>query len=152
MKNKTIEASEPSATVVLDDFSTACASSAPVAQFHRAMRILTGKWKGEILWHLTQRTHRFGELRRSIGGITQHMLTTQLRDLEAHGLVKRTVFPEVPPRVEYELTQAAIGLEPVFREIMRWAQAHVDLSQLSEGGERQDRTAAPTRRNRSLRA
>jgi DNA-binding HxlR family transcriptional regulator len=149
MKNKTIAASEPSVDVVLDDFSAACANPASVAQFQRAMRILTGKWKGEILWYLTQRTHRFGELRRSIGGITQHMLTTQLRDLEAHGLVKRTVFPEVPPRVEYELTQAAIGLQPVFHEIMRWAEAHVDFS-LDD--ERPDRAAAPTGRNRSLRA
>lgn len=151
MKNKTIAASEPNADVVSDDFSKACASSTSVAQFHCAMRILTGKWKGEILWHLTQRTHRFGELRRSIHGITQHMLTTQLRDLETHGLVKRTVFPEVPPRVEYELTPAAIALQPIFHEIMRWAEAHIGLSQLSEGDERQDRTTAPIRRNRSLR-
>ena len=152
MENKTIAASEPNANVVSDDLSKACTSSASVAQFHRAMRILTGKWKGEILWHLTQRTHRFGELRRSIHGITQHMLTTQLRDLETHGLVTRTVFPEVPPRVEYELTEAAIGLQPVFYEIMRWAEAHADLPQVAKDDERQGRTAAPTRGNRSPRA
>jgi DNA-binding HxlR family transcriptional regulator len=76
-------------------------------QFQRALGVLAGKWKGEILWQLVQRKHRFGELRQSIPGVTQHMLTTQLRDLEANGLVKRTVYPEVPPRVEYEITPSA---------------------------------------------
>lgn len=85
------------------------------------MRMLTGKWKGEILWRLGQGTLRFGELRRSIPGITQHMLTTQLRDLEAHGLVTRTIYPEVPPRVEYELTPSARDLSTVFREIRAWS-------------------------------
>jgi DNA-binding HxlR family transcriptional regulator len=88
------------------------------------MRILTGKWKGEILWRLGQGTLRFGELRRSIPGITQHMLTTQLRDLEAHGLVKRTIYPEVPPRVEYELTPSARDLGTVFHEIRAWSDKH----------------------------
>ncbi len=71
--------------------------------------MLTGKWKGEIIWLLSQGKHRFGELRRSIPGVTQHMLTTQLRDLEANGLVRRTVYAEVPPRVEYEITPSASG-------------------------------------------
>lgn len=88
------------------------------------MRMLTGKWKGEILWRLGHGTLRFGELRRAIPGITQHMLTTQLRDLEAHGLVKRTIYPEVPPRVEYELTPSARDLGAVFREIRTWSDKH----------------------------
>ena len=94
------------------------------AQLHRALGVLAGKWKGEILWQLVQRKQRFGELRQSIPGVTQHMLTTQLRDLEAKGLVKRTVFPEVPPRVEYEITPAARALRPVFDELFRWSQEH----------------------------
>jgi DNA-binding HxlR family transcriptional regulator len=98
--------------------------SAGLSQFHRALRVLAGKWKGEILWQLVQRKHRFGELRQSIPGVTQHMLTTQLRDLEADGLVKRTVFPEVPPRVEYEITPSAKALKPVFDELFRWSQEH----------------------------
>jgi DNA-binding HxlR family transcriptional regulator len=93
-------------------------------QFHRALAVLAGKWKGEILWQLVQRKHRFGELRQSIPGVTQHMLTTQLRDLEANGLVKRTVYPEVPPRVEYEITPSAQALKPVFDELFRWSQEH----------------------------
>ena len=94
------------------------------SQFNRALKVLAGKWKGEILWQLVQRKHRFGELRQSIPGVTQHMLTTQLRDLEADGLVKRTVFPEVPPRVEYEITPSARALKPVFDELFRWSQEH----------------------------
>ncbi|MGY3155559.1 winged helix-turn-helix transcriptional regulator [Bradyrhizobium elkanii] len=82
------------------------------------------KWKGDILWQLVERKRRFGELRQSIPGVTQHMLTTQLRDLEANGLVKRTVYPEVPPRVEYEMTPSAKALKPVFDELYRWAQEH----------------------------
>jgi len=93
-------------------------------QFHRAFGVLAGKWKGEILWQLVQRKHRFGELRQSIPGVTQHMLTTQLRDLEANGLVKRTVYPEVPPRVEYEITPSAKALKPVFDALFQWSQEH----------------------------
>ena len=92
--------------------------------FHRALGVLAGKWKGDILWRLVQRKHRFGELRQSIPGVTQHMLTTQLRDLENSGLVKRTVYPEVPPRVEYEITASARALKPVFDELFRWSQEH----------------------------
>lgn len=78
--------------------------------------------EGRNLWLLGQGTHRFGELRRAIPGITQHMLTLQLRDLEADGLVQRTVFPEVSPRVEYEITPSARALRPVFDELFKWAQ------------------------------
>ena len=95
-----------------------------VQHFHRALGVLAGKWKGDILWQLVQRKHRFGELRQSIPGVTQHMLTTQLRDLEANGLVKRTVYPEVPPRVEYEITPSAQALKPVFDELFKWSQEH----------------------------
>ena len=87
-----------------------CPSERARAQLHRALRLLSGKWKGEILWQLVDGKLRFGQLRRAIPDVTQHMLTTQLRDLESEGLVKRTVFPEVPPRVEYEMTPAARAL------------------------------------------
>jgi DNA-binding HxlR family transcriptional regulator len=101
-----------------------CPSERARAQLHRALRVLSGKWKGEILWQLVDGKQRFGQLRRGIPDVTQHMLTTQLRDLESEGLVKRTVFPEVPPRVEYEMTPAARALRPVFDELFRWANAH----------------------------
>jgi DNA-binding HxlR family transcriptional regulator len=101
-----------------------CPSDDVVGQFRGALSILTGKWKGEILWQLVQGKHRFGELRKAIPGVTQHVLTTQLRDLEADGLVKRTIYPEVPPRVEYEITASARALKPVFDELFRWSQQH----------------------------
>jgi DNA-binding HxlR family transcriptional regulator len=112
-----------------DDKSGDIAASEPCTgdmsqQFHRALAVLAGKWKGDILWLLVERKRRFGELRQAIPGVTQHMLTTQLRDLEANGLVKRTVYPEVPPRVEYEMTPSARALKPVFDELYRWAQEH----------------------------
>jgi DNA-binding HxlR family transcriptional regulator len=64
-----------------------------------ALATITGKWKLEILWLLNLRVHRFGELRRAIPGISQHMLTAQLRELESDGLIRRKIFAEVPPRV-----------------------------------------------------
>lgn len=89
-------------------------------EMRRAFALLTGKWKLEILWLLNQRVHRFGELRRAIPGITQHMLTAQLRELEADGLVSRTVFAEVPPRVDYEITRKARGLAPTMEALTSW--------------------------------
>ncbi|MDB6060741.1 MAG: MarR family transcriptional regulator [Verrucomicrobiaceae bacterium] len=85
--------------------------------------LIGGKWKLEILWLLNQRLHRFNELRRAIPGVTQHMLTVQLRELEADGLVRRTIYAEVPPRVEYEITEESRSLQPVFDEIRMWAHA-----------------------------
>nr|WP_315847616.1 helix-turn-helix domain-containing protein [uncultured Rhodoferax sp.] len=89
-------------------------------EMRRAFALLSGKWKLEIMWLLNQRMYRFGELRKAIPGITQHMLTAQLRELEADGLVSRTVFAEVPPRVEYEMTQKARGLGPTMEALMAW--------------------------------
>jgi DNA-binding HxlR family transcriptional regulator len=89
-------------------------------EMRRAFAMLSGKWKLEIMWLLHQRTHRFGELRKGIPGITQHMLTAQLRELEADGLVSRTVFAEVPPRVEYEMTAKAKGLGPTMEALTAW--------------------------------
>jgi len=93
-------------------------------QMRRAFSVLAGKWKLEILWFLNQRTHRFGELRRAIPSITQHVLTAQLRELESEGLVSRVVFAEVPPRVEYSLTDKARGLAPVMGALMEWWQKY----------------------------
>src|ERR1700675_1456017 len=86
-------------------------------EVRRALALIGGKWKLEILWLLNQRLHRFNELRRSIPGVTQHMLTAQLRELEADGFVERTVYAEVPPRVEYRITDEALRLGPVFDAI-----------------------------------
>ncbi|EJJ24508.1 putative transcriptional regulator [Rhizobium sp. CF142] len=89
-------------------------------EMRRAFALLSGKWKLEIMWLLHQRVYRFGELRKAIPGITQHMLTAQLRELEADGLVSRTVFAEVPPRVEYDITPKARGLGPTMEALTAW--------------------------------
>lgn len=93
-------------------------------EMRRAFALLSGKWKLEILWLVNQRVHRFGELRKAIPGITQHMLTAQLRELEADGLVSRTVFAEVPPRVEYRITTKARGLGPTMEALTAWWQEY----------------------------
>jgi len=90
----------------------------------RAFTLLSGKWKLEIMWLLNQRVYRFGELRKAIPGITQHMLTAQLRELEADGLVSRTIFAEVPPRVDYEMTAKARGLQPTMEALAAWWQEY----------------------------
>ncbi|WP_254019880.1 winged helix-turn-helix transcriptional regulator [Mesorhizobium escarrei] len=89
-------------------------------EMRRAFALFSGKWKLEIMWLLNQRVYRFGELRKAIPGITQHMLTAQLRELEADGLVSRTVFAEVPPRVEYAITPKARGLGPTMEALTDW--------------------------------
>jgi DNA-binding HxlR family transcriptional regulator len=105
-----------------------CGGAAPYITFLEAMKPLTGKWKIEILWALAQQTRRFGELRRALPGITQHMLSLRLRELEAEGLVKRTVYPENVLRVEYEISEAVHGLKPVFRAVIAWSQQYGPLS------------------------
>lgn len=93
-------------------------------EMRRAFALLSGKWKLEIMWLLNQRVYRFGELRKAIPGISQHMLTAQLRELEMDGLVLRTVFAEVPPRVEYEITAKARGLGPTMEALTIWWHEH----------------------------
>ncbi|MFN7119659.1 MAG: winged helix-turn-helix transcriptional regulator [Saprospiraceae bacterium] len=82
--------------------------------------LIGGRWKPIILWNLTQETRRFGELKRQIPMITEKMLTQQLRELEKDGLIRRKVYPEVPPRVEYSLTKLGESLRPVLDSILQW--------------------------------
>lgn len=107
---------------------TECTGCAPdphmLGDFRHAIRAIGGKWKLEILFALMDGATRFGALRRSLDGITQHMLTMQLRELENDGLVRRTVLAEKPLRVEYELTEAAYGLLPAFRELLHWSKRY----------------------------
>jgi DNA-binding HxlR family transcriptional regulator len=88
----------------------------------RAVRVIGGKWKLFIIYHLMDGTRRFGELQRLLPGITQQMLTAQLRELEVDGLVHRKVYAQVPPKVEYSLTPVGKALEAVTRELATWGE------------------------------
>ena len=88
----------------------------------RAMGVLGGKWKLFIVHSLMSGTKRFGELRRLLPGVTQQMLTAQLRELEADGVVKRKVYPQVPPKVEYSLTALGRDLEHLVRSLAEWGE------------------------------
>ena len=89
------------------------------------MRIIGGKWKPIILYLLSMGVGRFGVLRRGIEGISKQMLTKQLRELEADGVIHRQVYPEVPPRVEYTLTQKGESLLPIIAEMRRWGEPYI---------------------------
>ena len=91
-----------------------------------ALSVVGGRWKPIILFHLLQSdVLRFSELQRSIDGITQRMLTKQLRELEADEVVGRKVFAEVPPKVEYYLTDYGKTLEPLLMEMREWGAKHM---------------------------
>ncbi|GAA3507689.1 DNA-binding HxlR family transcriptional regulator [Streptosporangium album] len=85
-----------------------------------AMEVVGGKWKLAILKNLFPGPQRFSELRRAMPGVTQRMLTRQLRELEADELVVRTVYPQVPPKVEYALTEIGRSLEEIADRLDRW--------------------------------
>lgn len=87
--------------------------------------MIGGKWKGIIWWRLSNGLGRFGELQRAIPQITKKMLAQQLRELERDGIVRRQVFPEVPPRVEYALTEYGLSLGPVIEAIGQWGGRHL---------------------------
>lgn len=87
-----------------------------------AMEVVGGKWKLVILEHLGTGVHRFGELQRALPGVTARMLTRQLRELEADGIVGRTVYAEVPPKVEYRLSDLGRSLAPVLGGLRHWGE------------------------------
>lgn len=85
-----------------------------------SLSVVAGRWKGTVLYWLLSGKARFGELHRRLPKCSERILTLQLRQLEADGLVKRSVYAEVPPRVEYELTALGRSLEPVLRQLKDW--------------------------------
>jgi len=92
-----------------------------------ALDLIGGKWKGVIVFHLLEGPLRFSAVKRHLPGVTQRMLTKQLRELEAAGLVHRTVYAQVPPRVEYRLTEAGHKLSPVIGALRAWGEAHLRM-------------------------
>jgi DNA-binding HxlR family transcriptional regulator len=89
--------------------------------------VIGGKWKMPILSLLFHGTQRYGELRHQLPGVTERMLTIQLRELEQSGIVQRKVYAEVPPKVEYSLTELGRSLEPVIQVMLSWSETYLGL-------------------------
>ena len=92
----------------------------PACPVETTLSLIGDKWKVLILRDLMDGTKRFGELKKSIGSVSQKVLTAQLRDMEENGLVNRTVYAEVPPRVEYSLTEIGHSLKPILDAMTSW--------------------------------
>ncbi|MGN7356628.1 winged helix-turn-helix transcriptional regulator [Paenibacillus sp. SAF-054] len=92
-----------------------------------ALEILVGKWKPVILFQLfSNGTMRFSELQKAIPDITKKMLTSQLRELEYHDIVHREIYQQIPPKVEYSITEYGMGMTPVLQAMNDWGMAHVE--------------------------
>lgn len=99
-------------------------SELPACPVETTLLLIGDKWKVLILRDLQTGTKRFGELKRSVGGISQKVLTSNLRDMEDNGLVTREVFAEVPPRVEYTLTPLGKSMSPILEAMAKWGAAY----------------------------
>lgn len=99
----------------------------PGCSVEAAIGLIDGKWKSIILWHLLSGTLRFNEIRRQVGNCTPRMLTNQLREMEEDGLITRKVYAQVPPKVEYSLSDLGRTMEPILRALKEWGDAHIGL-------------------------
>ena len=100
----------------------------PACPVETTLMLIGSKWKVLILRDLMPGTKRFGELKRSIGNVSQKVLTAQLRDMEEKGLVDRKVYPEVPPRVEYSLTELGRSLKPILDAMQEWGNGYKEMN------------------------
>ena len=108
----------------------AAAKELPACPVETTLTLISSKWKVLIVRDLLTGTKRFGELQRSVGNVSQKVLTAQLREMEEDGLVDRKVYPEVPPRVEYSLTELGRSLEPVLSALWTWGEGYKAQSSL----------------------
>lgn len=100
------------------------AKELPACPVETTLTLISDKWKVLILRDLMPGTKRFGELKRSVGNVSQKVLTAQLRAMEKSGLVNRKVYAEVPPRVEYSLTELGKSLKPILDSLWRWGEEY----------------------------
>ncbi|MCX4257318.1 MAG: helix-turn-helix domain-containing protein [Oscillospiraceae bacterium] len=92
----------------------------------RLQSVISGKWKILIIWYISvYKVQRFGELQRRLGGITQSTLTKQLRELESDGFISRKIYPQVPPRVEYSLTETGESFVPILLKMQEWSEKNL---------------------------
>lgn len=98
------------------------------------LELIGGRWKGVILFHLLGGTRRFNELRRLLPKVTQRMLTRQLRELEADQIIVRTIYPEVPPKVEYSLSELGKSMEPIIRMLQKWGLEYMGRTRTQDTG------------------
>ncbi len=98
----------------------------PACPVETTLTLISDKWKVLILRDLLPGTKRFGELKKSLGHVSQKVLTSQLPQMEENGLLTRTVYPEVPPRVEYSLTDLGYSLKPILDAMSTWGQNYKD--------------------------
>ena len=96
----------------------------PACPVETTLTLISDKWKVLIIRDLMPGTKRFGELKRSIGGVSQKVLTSQLRQMEESGLLRRTVYPEVPPRVEYALSGLGESMRPILDAMAEWGSSY----------------------------
>lgn len=99
----------------------------PACPVETTLTLIGDKWKVLILRDLLTGTKRFGELKKSVGGVSQKVLTSQLRDMEESGLINRKVYAEVPPRVEYSLTELGKSLNPILDAMKCWGEDYKNL-------------------------
>lgn len=108
------------------------AKDLPKCPVETSLMMLNSKWKFLILRELLTGTKRFGELKKAVGTITQKVLTSNLRDLEENGIVERKVFPEIPPRVEYTLSDIGYSMAVILDAMAEWGSAYRELLKLLE--------------------
>jgi DNA-binding HxlR family transcriptional regulator len=116
------------------DTTKPCVERCPI---ETTLRVIGGKWKSLVLYHVRSGPKRFNELRRLIPNVTQRMLTQHLRELEQDGVLTRTVFAVVPPRVEYSLTPLGHSLTPLLAQMAEWGAAYEGLSKNGPGSNRE---------------
>lgn len=105
----------------------------PGCSVEAAIGLIDGKWKSIVLWHLLGGTMRFNEIRRTMLNCTPRMLTNQLRELEEDGLIVRKVYAQVPPKVEYSLSELGRSMEPILSALKSWGDANIGLYGKPEG-------------------
>jgi DNA-binding HxlR family transcriptional regulator len=129
--------------------SAASGPSISARAVERTLEVIGGKWTVQILRDLFEGTRRFGQLQQSLGGVSPKMLIARLRELEERGLVTRTLYPEIPPRVEYSLTDDGRTLRPIIDSMAEWGRTHgehVGFDKIQRGARESAAMDAPANR------